>query len=146
MSLYSCHPGRGIVSPGGNPAQLDRAIGEDAKIAAGGCALHLHPGGQEGHPAVDPLQGNGQAVPSRNFSEESIQVARRGAIRPLDPEPVHIQMQHLKPGILGNLGDAWRNLGESRRAIEYHEERLTIAREIGDRRGEGYRWSDLSLG
>ena len=38
---------------------------------------------------------------------------------------------------LGNLGIAYRNLGEPRRSIEYHEQDLEIAREIGDRRGEG---------
>ena len=38
---------------------------------------------------------------------------------------------------LGNLGNAYRNLGEVTRAIEYYQQWLTIAREIDDRRGEG---------
>jgi len=38
---------------------------------------------------------------------------------------------------LGNLGTAYRNLGETRRAIQLHEQALLIDREIGDRRGEG---------
>ena len=38
---------------------------------------------------------------------------------------------------LGNLGIAYRQLGEERRAIEYHEQALVISREIDDRRGEG---------
>ena len=38
---------------------------------------------------------------------------------------------------LGNLGNAYADLGEVQRAIEYYEKRITIAREIGDRRGEG---------
>jgi tetratricopeptide (TPR) repeat protein len=38
---------------------------------------------------------------------------------------------------LGNLGTAYKNLGETRRAIQFHEQHLAIAREIGDRRGEG---------
>jgi len=38
---------------------------------------------------------------------------------------------------LGNLGIAYRNLGDARKAIEFHEQYLAIAREIGDRRGEG---------
>jgi len=38
---------------------------------------------------------------------------------------------------LGNLGIAYRNLGEVRRAIGLYEQVLTIMREIGDRRGEG---------
>ena len=40
---------------------------------------------------------------------------------------------------LGNLGNAYADLGETRKAIEYYEQALTIAREIGDRRGEGSR-------
>ena len=38
---------------------------------------------------------------------------------------------------LGNLGLAYADLGETRRAIEFYEQALAIAREIGDRRGEG---------
>ena len=38
---------------------------------------------------------------------------------------------------LGNLGTAYRDLGETRKAIEYHEQVLAIARETGDRHGEG---------
>jgi len=35
---------------------------------------------------------------------------------------------------LGNLGSAYMNLGDARQAIEFYEQRLVIAREIGDRR------------
>ena len=38
---------------------------------------------------------------------------------------------------LGNLGLAWADLGEMRKAIGLYEQHLVIAREIGDRRGEG---------
>jgi tetratricopeptide (TPR) repeat protein len=38
---------------------------------------------------------------------------------------------------LGNLGNAYQNLCEYRRAIECHEQYLPVSREIGDRRGEG---------
>jgi predicted ATPase len=37
---------------------------------------------------------------------------------------------------LGNLGNAYHDLGETRKAIEFYEQHLAIAREIGDRRGE----------
>ncbi|MDD4653731.1 MAG: tetratricopeptide repeat protein, partial [Methanothrix sp.] len=37
---------------------------------------------------------------------------------------------------LGNLGLAYANLGDARKAIEYYEQALAIARKIGDRRGE----------
>ena len=46
---------------------------------------------------------------------------------------------------LGNLGIAYGNLGEYRRAIEYYEQQLAIAREIGDRRGEGNALWNMSL-
>jgi tetratricopeptide (TPR) repeat protein len=39
---------------------------------------------------------------------------------------------------LNDLGLAYRDLGEVRKAIEYCEESLLIRREIGDRRGEAY--------
>jgi len=38
---------------------------------------------------------------------------------------------------LGNLGIAYKNLGETRRAIQFYEQQLVIVREIGDRCGEG---------
>jgi tetratricopeptide (TPR) repeat protein len=38
---------------------------------------------------------------------------------------------------LGNLGLAYADLGETRKAIEFYEKALIIDREIGDRRGEG---------
>ena len=38
---------------------------------------------------------------------------------------------------LGNLGNAYRSLGETKRAIEFHGQALDISREIADRRGEG---------
>jgi len=46
---------------------------------------------------------------------------------------------------LGNLGNAYRALGEVRRAIEYHEQALVISREIGNRRGEGTDLRGLGL-
>ncbi|HHS97440.1 MAG TPA: tetratricopeptide repeat-containing protein, partial [Chloroflexi bacterium] len=46
---------------------------------------------------------------------------------------------------LGNLGNAWADLGEVRKAIDYYEQALAIAREIGDRRGEGNRLVNMGL-
>ena len=46
---------------------------------------------------------------------------------------------------LGNLGIAYADLGETRRAIDFHEQALTISREIGDRRGEGAALGNLGL-
>ncbi|MCI0489661.1 MAG: tetratricopeptide repeat protein [Blastocatellia bacterium] len=44
-----------------------------------------------------------------------------------------------------NLGLAYRRLGEYRRAIEFHEQSLAIAREIGHRLGEGNALYNTSL-
>ncbi|MGA2426313.1 MAG: tetratricopeptide repeat protein, partial [Terriglobales bacterium] len=46
---------------------------------------------------------------------------------------------------LGNLGSTYQSLGEYRRAIEYHEQSLRIAREIGDRQVEGIVLWNMSL-
>jgi tetratricopeptide (TPR) repeat protein len=37
---------------------------------------------------------------------------------------------------LGNLGTAYADLGDARKAIEFYEQQLVIVREIGDRAGE----------
>ena len=46
---------------------------------------------------------------------------------------------------LGNLGVAYKNLGEVRKAIEFYEQQLVIAREIGDRQGEASASWNLGL-
>ncbi len=46
---------------------------------------------------------------------------------------------------LGNLGNAYADLGEPRKAIEFYEQALVIAREIGDRRGEGNALGNLGI-
>jgi tetratricopeptide (TPR) repeat protein len=46
---------------------------------------------------------------------------------------------------LGNLGIAYSNLGEVRRAIEFYEQTLMITREIGNRHGEGNALGNLGL-
>ncbi|HHV24351.1 MAG TPA: tetratricopeptide repeat protein, partial [Methanosarcina sp.] len=47
--------------------------------------------------------------------------------------------------VLGNLGLAYSVLGEPRKAIDYHKQALKIARETGDRRGEGRHLGNLGL-
>jgi tetratricopeptide (TPR) repeat protein len=44
---------------------------------------------------------------------------------------------------LSNLGNAYLTLGNARRAIDYYDQALAIAHEIGDRRGEGNRLGNL---
>ena len=47
---------------------------------------------------------------------------------------------------MGNLGLAYDDLGDPRKAIEYHDQALKIARKIGDRRGEGAALGNLGSG
>ncbi len=45
--------------------------------------------------------------------------------------------------VLGNLGIAYGDLGNAKKSIDYNEQALKIAREIGDRRGEGNQLGNL---
>jgi len=38
---------------------------------------------------------------------------------------------------LGNMGNAYSDLGDYRKAISYHEQATAIAGEIGDKKGKG---------
>jgi tetratricopeptide (TPR) repeat protein len=57
----------------------------------------------------------------------------------------HLKAREVEGRHLGNLGIAYKNLGEPRRAIEVYQQRLTIAHEIGDRRGEGNALGGLGI-
>src|SRR5260370_32663152 len=48
-----------------------------------------------------------------------------------------LRQRNNKGAALGNLGLAYKHLGETRTAIEFYNKQLVIVREIGDRRGEG---------
>ena len=43
----------------------------------------------------------------------------------------------------GSLGNAYRNFGNFKKAIQYHERYLQIAREVGDKTGEGRAYGGL---
>jgi tetratricopeptide (TPR) repeat protein len=47
--------------------------------------------------------------------------------------------------VLGNLGIAYKNLGETRRAIQFYEQALLIHLEIEDRRRESTAQWNMSL-
>jgi tetratricopeptide (TPR) repeat protein len=46
---------------------------------------------------------------------------------------------------LGNLGIAYKNLGQVTKAIGYHQQALAISREVGDRCGEGTHLGNLGV-
>jgi len=70
---------------------------------------------------------NQRLHPLRNIEwlEEALVAARK------------INNQNAEGAHMGNLGQAYSHLGETRKAIEYYEQSLKILREIRDRRGEG---------
>jgi tetratricopeptide (TPR) repeat protein len=45
--------------------------------------------------------------------------------------------------VRGNLGNGYRSLGEYDKAIEFQARCLAIARELGDRAGEGVAYLNL---
>ena len=45
----------------------------------------------------------------------------------------------------GNLGNAYQSQGDFNKAIEYHTLRLAIAKEVGDRAGEGTAYGNLGI-
>ena len=48
-----------------------------------------------------------------------------------------------KRSSLWNLGNAYKSLGDYKKAIEYHQKQLKIAKEIGDRAGEVAAYENL---
>ena len=46
-------------------------------------------------------------------------------------------------GAYGNLGNAYQSLGDSQKAIEYHERHLKTSKEVGDKAGEGKTYGNL---
>jgi tetratricopeptide (TPR) repeat protein len=63
---------------------------------------------------------------------------------PFNDKPVLTSLE-THGAVLGNLGNAYYQLGQVEKAIEYHEQALVILREIGDRRGEGSALGNLGL-
>ena len=48
-----------------------------------------------------------------------------------------------RPFVYKNLGNAYQNLGSFSKALEHHKEHLTMAKEVGDRAGEGKAYGNL---
>ena len=59
--------------------------------------------------------------------------------------PEKLKTAKARGGGAGNLGNAYRNLGDGAKAIDYAQQKLAIAREIKDREGEGNALGNLGL-
>jgi tetratricopeptide (TPR) repeat protein len=78
----------------------------------------------------------------------SLRLHPREQIRCLEVVLKATQLLEDKPGegaALGNLGNAYTDLGEYRKAIQFHEQHLAIARETSDRQGEGTSLGNLGI-
>ena len=89
--------------------------------------------GQSGQGAWVGSRLTPRAKRNRDFHEQHLAIARE------------IGDRRDEGNALGNLGLAWDDLDEPRKAIEYYEQNLAIAREIGDRRGEGNALGNLGI-
>ncbi len=93
---------------------------------------------------VTPGQSRHRAGPTRRDPQGHRAVSSSSSDRPGDRRPSG------ESCALGNLGLAWEDLGEPRKAIKDYRADLTVTRVIGDRRGEvaalgslGNAWTDL---
>ena len=121
--------GPGVCRPGAGPAghRVLRA-GAGHRPGDRGPPRRRHRPGQSGQCVCRP--GAGRRRPSSTTS------------RPWS-SPVRSGTAAAKATDLGNLGLAYAALGQVDQAIEYYEQALVIAREIGDRRGEGNHLGNL---
>src|SRR5262249_29366741 len=72
----------------------------------------------------------------------------RELIRWLEPAlevSLRLKQRATEGAALGNLGAAYKSLGDYRRAIDFTEQSPAISREVGDRRGEGNALGNLGV-
>jgi tetratricopeptide (TPR) repeat protein len=69
-----------------------------------------------------------------------------GLLEPFLPEDVRRAMRPVLVGsLLGTVGNSYAALGQAEKAVGYYEQDLAIARETGDRRGEGSALGNLGV-
>jgi tetratricopeptide (TPR) repeat protein len=80
-----------------------------------------------------------------DYHRQALAIAReiRARFASTEGSPAWADARRGEGNQLGNLGLAYARLGETRRAIDYYEQALAIACEIGDRRGEGNHLANL---
>ena len=117
-------------------------------IWSGPTSVRARPGRRTTLPAIRPVPSwpGGTLMPGSTASSSG-SGPRRGSAgsKPLSRRRGSSAGEIGKGDALGNLGIAYANLGETRRAIELYEQDLAIAREIGDRHGEASATGNLGL-
>ena len=58
---------------------------------------------------------------------------------------VRTSMPSIASFVYCTLGSAYQNLGSFSKALEHHKEHLTMAKEVGDRAGEGKAYANLGI-
>ena len=78
--------------------------------------------------------GNGKDLCGiRGFDRAAVKNAHAARIRPqARAQPRADEAMHL-----GNLGNAYSDLGDAHKAIDYYQQALVLARKTNDKRGEG---------
>ena len=101
----------GRVSPSGfDTAHLDRAILENPEIAVGDRHTRILARRQKGYPAVNSLEGDGQAGALVDRLQHRLEIGDLGGTRLSDPHAVYIEMQHFKAQVFGSLLGAQERL------------------------------------
>jgi tetratricopeptide (TPR) repeat protein len=91
--------------------------------------------------AIEMMGPASQWLRHRGRVREGLQV-----LEPFLAETVRHAITPEKAGrLLGTVGLAYDRLGQVERAVRYHEQAVVIAREIGDRQGEGAALGNLGL-
>lgn len=124
------------------PAGLDEVIwkAQDFWRYRGGC--HILKGGEEG-PGLQALDAPSISLELRYKSREELLSRKR--INEYLLDLIRKQNKSDKVKILTDIGTVHLLLSEPRKAIEYYDQALTIASEIGDRKRKGEALVNLGL-
>jgi hypothetical protein len=94
----------GVVAPAQlDAAHLDLPTLENAEIAIGHRDALVGPGGQEGHPAIDPVRCDRQSGALQDRIQQRLEIRRGFRAGLFYPHAVDVQVQHLKPQVLGGF-------------------------------------------
>ena len=113
LEQFLLHPRderRGVAASKFNAAHLDLAALEQAKVAVGDRDAGIAAGGEEGHPAVDAVQGDGEAGAIQDEVQQGLESSGGGTAGLFDPHTIHVHVQDLETQVLGGLLGAQQDL------------------------------------